>query len=83
MIYQSGFNFLEVVQIMNNAIQPVEQDMLDSLQQLEAAPANTSQSIMAQLQAELQIWGVLTTTESSIIKQVGDTMKGIASNIGS
>jgi hypothetical protein len=79
---QSAFNIANVTAILNNAISPVEDNMTNLLAQIQASPENVPQQTMTALQAEIQVWSSLTQTESSIVKQLGDTMKQVAGNIG-
>lgn len=78
----SAFTMETVGQACGDGIAQLEQSLSASLTQIQNNP-NPSMSQLATFQANLQLWSGMIQMESSIVKNYGDTMKQVVSNMGS
>lgn len=79
---QSAFTMDNIIIEMSGATSQLEAQMNAALLEIQSNP-NPSQADLTVFQALLTQWSSLITMESSIIKVYGDTMKSVASNMGS
>ena len=75
-------NFNNVTQLVGNAIAPVENSMMTTMQNMQNNP-NPSPEQLTVFQAQVQMYSTLINLQSSFNKVIGDTMKSVVSNMDS
>ena len=80
--YTNGLTMDQITTPISNGVGQLETQITSALNQMATNPSPSPQSI-AILQSQIQLWTGLITAESSLIKNVGDTMKTVAQNMGS
>lgn len=80
--YTNGLTMDEITTPISNGVGQLESQINSALNQVATNPSPSPQNL-AILQANIQLWTGMITMESSLIKQVGDTMKSVAQNMGS
>ena len=78
----SSLNFNNVNNTIYSAIQTQETQLNQTMQSLASAgDGNVSQAQMLELQQQINQWSMLVQIQSTIIKSIGDSLKGVIQNI--
>lgn len=78
----SSLNFNNVNNTIYSAIQTQETQLNQTMQTISAAGDGTvSQAQMLELQQQINQWSMLVQIQSTIIKSIGDSLKGVIQNI--
>lgn len=80
--YTNGLTMDQITTPISNGVGQLEAQINTALNSMATNPSPSPQN-MAILQANIQLWTGMITAESSLIKQVGDTLKTVAQNMGS
>jgi type III secretion protein F len=73
-----GVNFSNLASTIGSKTDKVGQDLAN----LQATGDTTSTSDMLKMQQKMQEWSMLTQLQSTIIKELGDALKGIVQKSG-
>jgi type III secretion protein F len=71
-----GLSFLEIAETLGRASGSAEDDMRSKMTELALNNDVSSKDLMI-FQAELQKWNLMHQMQSTIVKDLGDTLKGI------
>ena len=78
----SNFNFSNVIGTLGSGLAPIENSMMSTMQQIQSNPNPSPQQLVV-FQAQLQLYNTVITMESSVSKEMGDTMKSVVTNMNS
>ena len=79
----ASLNFNNVNNTVYSAIQTQETQLNQTMQTISSSSNNgtVSQAQMLQLQQQINQWSMLVQIQSTIIKSIGDSLKGVIQNI--
>jgi type III secretion protein F len=71
-----GLSFVEIAETLGKASGAAEDDMRVKMREL-ASKGDVSSKDLMMFQAELQKWNLMHQMQSTMVKDLGDTLKGI------
>lgn len=72
----SGLTFNDISSSMGKASASVETSLRNKITSIQNSD-NVTSADMLSLQADMQQWTMLTQIQSTVVKELGDTMKGV------
>ena len=72
----SGLTFNDISSSMGKASASVETSLRNKITSIQDSE-NVTSADMLSLQADMQQWTMLTQIQSTVVKELGDTMKGV------
>ena len=75
----SSFNFDTINSTVANVVQQVESDLKTKIQNTKAE-AGTAEFL--ELQREVSKWSIMTSVQSTLVKELGDAIKGVIQKTG-
>lgn len=72
----SGLTFNDISSSMGKASASVETSLRNKITSIQNSE-NVTSADMLSLQADMQQWTMLTQIQSTVVKELGDTMKGV------
>ena len=72
----SGLTFNDISSSMGKASASVETSLRNKITSIQNSE-NVTSADMLSLQADMQQWTMMTQIQSTVVKELGDTMKGV------
>lgn len=72
----SGLTFNDISSSMGKASASVESSLRNKITSIQNSE-NVTSADMLSLQADMQQWTMMTQIQSTVVKELGDTMKGV------
>ena len=72
----SGLTFNDIASSMGKASASVETSLRNKITSIQNSE-NVTSADMLSLQADMQQWTMMTQIQSTVVKELGDTMKGV------
>lgn len=72
----SGLTFNDISSSMGKASASVETSLRNKITSIQNSD-NVTSADMLSLQADMQQWTMMTQIQSTVVKELGDTMKGV------